>query len=112
MVDYVSMGRRMKMKRRSMHLSQAKVAAAVHISTSFYGNIERGMRIPSLDTLVEIANVLHVGADFLLFDSLLYAVPQHTKEEMKRLTQYLRDFIDQIDYSGAESGDEAIETEE
>lgn len=34
--------------------------------------IENGQRIPSLDTLVDIANALHVSADDLLVDSLDY----------------------------------------
>ena len=66
MVNYTAMGNRMKMKRRSRKLSQEDVAMAVQISPSYYGNIERGRRIPSVDTLVAIANYLDVGIDFLL----------------------------------------------
>ena len=84
MVDYQAMGRRMKMKRRSMHLSQLDVAKAAQISPSYYGNIERGTRIPSIDTLVLIANALNDGADYLLFDSLKIAYQQHSPAEMRR----------------------------
>jgi transcriptional regulator with XRE-family HTH domain len=98
MVDYVAMGRRLKMKRRSKKLSQEQLAKAVNISPSFYGNIERGLRIPSIDTLVALANVLGVGTDFLLADSVYAAVPQHTPEEMRVLYRYLRDRVAELDY--------------
>ena len=99
MVDYVAMGNRMKMKRRSKKLSQEDMAAAVQISASFYGNIERGRRIPSIDTLVAIANALGVGTDFLLADSVDAAVEQHSPEEIRVLTRYLRDRVAELDYS-------------
>lgn len=98
MVDYEALGRRIKMKRRSKHLSQEEVAKAVQISTSYYGNIERGIRIPSIDTLVAIANALNVGTDYLLYDSVTVANPQHSPEEMRLLSRYLRDRIAELDY--------------
>ena len=106
MVDYQAMGRRMKMKRRSKHLSQEDVAKAVNISPSFYGNIERGMRIPSVDTLVQIANALDVGADYLLFDSLKTANSQHSPAEMRFLARYLKARIAELDYGDLPEEDE------
>ena len=98
MVDYQSMGRRMKMKRRSKHLSQEDVAKAAHISPSYYGNIERGMRIPSIDTLVLIANALGVGTDYLLFDSLKVTNSPHSPEVMRFLARYLQERIAELDF--------------
>ncbi|MBR3109059.1 MAG: helix-turn-helix transcriptional regulator [Clostridia bacterium] len=86
------------MKRRSKHLSQENVANAAHISPSYYGNIERGMRIPSIDTLVQIANALNVSMDYLLLDSVTAAKPQISAAEMKLLTRYLRDRVAELDY--------------
>ena len=98
MVDYQALGRRMKMKRRSKHLSQEDVAKAAQISASYYGNIERGMRIPSIDTLVLIANALGVGADYLLFDSLKVSNSPHTPEEMRFLARYLQERIAELNF--------------
>lgn len=106
MVDYQAMGRRMKMKRRSRHLSQEDVAKAVQISASYYGNIERGTRIPSIDTLVQIANYLNVGTDYLLFDSVKAANPQFSPTEMKLLSRYLRDRVAELDYGDPEEYDD------
>ena len=100
MVDYEAMGYRMKSRRRELKLSQGEVAAAIGLSPSFYGNIERGKRIPSVDTLVSIANVLGVGMDFLLADSVKAVESQHSPEEVKVLVRYLRDRVAELDYSG------------
>jgi len=105
MVDYAAMGRRMKMKRRARKLSQEELARAVQISTSFYGNIERGIRVPSIDTLAAIANVLNTGTDFLLADSLTAPHIQRSENEIRVLARYLRDQIEELDYGSARQDD-------
>lgn len=105
MVDYVALGRRMKLKRREMKMSQEEMAKAVQISMSFYGNIERGKRIPSIDTLVAIANVLDVGTDYLLAESVTAAYAQRSPEELRLLRRYLREKVAELDYSGLQPGD-------
>ena len=79
MVDYEALGKRIRYRRRMMKLSQKQVADAINISVSFYGNIERGLRIPSIDTLVDVANHLETSTDFLLAESLAVAGKQHTR---------------------------------
>lgn len=100
MVDYSALGKRIRFRRRRLKLSQQDMARAVQISASYYGNIERGLRIPSIDTLVAIANALNVGVDFLLAESLTAPHVQRDKNDLKVLTQYLRDQIAELDYSG------------
>ena len=99
MVDYKALGNRIKMKRRSRKMSQKDVAQFVQISASYYGNIERGLRIPSLDTLVESANILECSLDFLLADSLHSTqFQQRSPDEMRVLVRYLRDRVAELDY--------------
>ena len=108
MVDYDALGKRIRFKRRVKHMTQAQVADAIHISLSFYGNIERGIRIPSIDTLVDIANVLGVGTDFLLTESVEVVRRQRNPDELRILTRYLRDKIEELDYGDSpreEEGD-------
>ena len=107
MVDYKAMGRRIKIKRNEKRLSQKQVAERINISTSYYGNIERGNRIPSIDTLVDIANVLDVGMDYLLAESLDAAFPLRTPEERRTVRNYLRAVIDELDYSDTEERGDA-----
>lgn len=101
MVDYVAMGKRMKMRRRAKKLSQEEMANAVQISISFYGNIERGTRVPSVDTLVAIANVLEVGIDYLLTDSIRTSLPRPSREDTQVLCKFLREKIAELDYGDA-----------
>lgn len=99
MVDYEAVGRRLKAKRREKKLSQEELAKAVQISVSFYGNIERGKRIPSIDTLVALANVLGVGTDYLLTENLTAVQYQPiSRSDSLRIRGYLREIIDHLDY--------------
>ncbi|MBQ9197976.1 MAG: helix-turn-helix transcriptional regulator [Clostridia bacterium] len=68
--DAEAMGARITRKRQETGMLQKEFAKSVDLSVSFYGHIERGTRVPSLPTLVLIANKLHVGIDVLLRDSL------------------------------------------
>lgn len=66
-VDYVLLGRRIRMVRESIPLRQADVASRMECSISFYGHIERGSRKASISTLFRISQVLEVSVDQLLF---------------------------------------------
>lgn len=68
--DAKALGARICRIRQEYGLQQKEAAERVNISLSYYGNIERGKRTPSLDILVRIANGLGVGTDTLLRDSL------------------------------------------
>ena len=107
MVDYEKMGKRIKYKRQGKNMNQEEIARQVQISPSYYGNIERGNRVPSVDTLVAIANVLEVGTDFLLADSLTIANPQRTEQETRVLTRFLRDRVEELIYDDALIKDDA-----
>ena len=62
-VDYVAMGCRIRTLRQARNVTQAQLAELLNISTAFMGHIERGTRVPSVDTLVRIAAELHVTLD-------------------------------------------------
>ncbi|MBQ9263975.1 MAG: helix-turn-helix transcriptional regulator [Clostridia bacterium] len=98
MVDYESMGKRIRYKRRMKKVSQEELAKSINISPSFYGNIERGMRIPSIDTLVDIANFLGTGTDYLLAESVDVAGRVHTRDELRIISRFLRDDVEELDY--------------
>ena len=51
-------------------MTQFTLAEEIGVSPNFLGDVERGVKSPSLETIVCIANVLDVSLDFLLFDSL------------------------------------------
>ncbi len=65
-MDYVQLGKRVRIRRQVLELTQEELAEKISVSTSFIGHIERGSRKLSVDTLYDICKVLDVSADFLL----------------------------------------------
>jgi transcriptional regulator with XRE-family HTH domain len=107
MVDLESMGHRIRAKRTELGLTQAKMAKSVDVSLSFYGHIERGTRVPSIDTLVAIANRLRVGLDYLLTDSLTVRNQKRSAEELRALRRYLREQVQELDFDATHPDDNA-----
>ena len=96
MTDYEALGRRIRRKRQEKGLTQQQISAKLNLSTSFYGHIERGSRVPSVDTLVLIANELNTGVDALLRDSLKIPYkpdrnPLFTPQNISILRSYLHE---------------------
>ena len=58
-MDYVDIGRRIRIQRRQLNLTQGELAKLIGVSSSFIGHLERGTRQASLETLVALANELH-----------------------------------------------------
>lgn len=65
-----SIGKKIQICRKDLNMTQAEFAEKIEVSTDYVGMIERGERIPKLETFVKIANALGVSADFLLSDFL------------------------------------------
>jgi len=73
-VDYKALGSRIAHYRGKLNLSQEDLAEQVSLSREYINKIETAARKPTLDTLIDIANVLHVSADDILVDSLQHTV--------------------------------------
>lgn len=69
-MDYAALGHRIRQQRKLRKLTQEALASAADVSTSYIGHIERGLKRCSLETLINLANVLDVTPDFLLQESL------------------------------------------
>lgn len=90
MVDFVAVGQRLKARRLQLDLSQEAVARAVNVTPSFYGNIERGLRVPSVETIVALATELQVTLDYLFGRNL----PEATQKDPKDASLYKQFFRD------------------
>ncbi len=56
----------LKQKRTNLHLSQSQVAKQCFIAKSSYNHFERGIRLPSLETLIRLGTVLKTDpAEFI-----------------------------------------------
>lgn len=79
-LDYKDIGLRIKAYRKSLGLSQQRLAEMSNQEPSNVSHIERGATKLSLPTLVNIANALHVTADDLLCGSVPAASAAYDKE--------------------------------
>ena len=67
-MDAIKIGNRIRTAREAKHLTQEYLAELTGLSPNHISVIERGIKLPRLETFVRIANVLDVSADFLLAD--------------------------------------------
>ncbi|MBE6572829.1 MAG: helix-turn-helix transcriptional regulator [Ruminococcaceae bacterium] len=90
-IDYKALGARIREARKKNNITQEKLGEICSLSTAHIGHIERGTRIPSLETIVKISSELGVSTDYLLIDSaantdnILYALSRQIegKDETK-----------------------------
>lgn len=69
-LDYIELGMRVRQARKKQNVTQEQLGELCELSAAHIGHIERGTRIPSVDTLFRIAQALDVSMDYLIFDSI------------------------------------------
>lgn len=100
-----AIGRRIKAARDKKRLTQEQLAELVDLSPMHVSVIERGVKLPKLETLINIANILDVSADELLQDVVnnqtkLYVseaselINQLPREDQRRVLAALRSFVE------------------
>lgn len=68
MVDYASMGKRIRKIRKDRNLTQEQLAEKVGISPTFLSMVENGTKTGSFDTYVNITIALDTTLDYLSQD--------------------------------------------
>ena len=106
-LNYKALGQRIRTARQKRSMTQDKLAEACGLSTAHIGHIERGTRIPSLDTLFLIACELDVSTDYLLLDSarepwqmlsgVLAGLAKRDEMQVKKFVYTVRALADKID---------------
>lgn len=89
-----TIGQNIRKYRKQQQLRQEDLAERTGLSLNYIGMIERGEKVPSLETFIAIANALGISADLLLCDvieagykvkaSLLTEKLAHLSPEEKR----------------------------
>ena len=69
-VDYIGLGRRIRVRRKALGMTQEQLAELAGLSDTYVGHIERATRVPSLSTLVSICYALEISPNELMCDSL------------------------------------------
>lgn len=105
-MDVSIVGKRVKEVRERKGMTQEALAAKVDISTTHVSVIERGLKVPKLDTFVALANALGVSSDELLIDfiehsdnsipeDLSYLIKKLPPKERKKLIQIVKAFVEE-----------------
>lgn len=63
-----SIGKNIRKYRQQRKMRQEDLAERTNLSVNYIGMIERGDKVPALDTFIVITNALGVSADMLLCD--------------------------------------------
>lgn len=81
--NFESIGKNIRKYRVARGLRQEGLAERCGLSPNYIGMLERGEKVPSLETFIRILNVLEVSSDFVLVDVLNtgYIVKQSIFEE-------------------------------
>ena len=98
-MDARAVGQRIKAAREKKNMTQEDLAACIDISPTHVSVIERGTKIPRMDTFVAIANVLGVSADDLratagVASELSAAIEALPHEERMRVLKVVSVLVD------------------
>lgn len=79
---YETIGKRIRVERKKLSLTQEELASKAHIGTKFLSSIERCATKPSLETFIKISEALGISCDCLLKESPKQAVykPDFSKQ--------------------------------
>ena len=80
-----SMGDRIRKIRKNRGLTQEQLAEKVDITLEYISQIERGLKIPSMQVFIKLVEALDVSADYLLRDSVSAGNRYGDKQIDKRL---------------------------
>lgn len=81
-----AVGARIKYLRRMQGISQEELALKAGINPAYFGQVERGLKCPTIDTLYKIAKAMEVSpAECLRSEEL----PDFSEDQVKRLQSLL-----------------------
>lgn len=98
-LDFKRGGEAIQRTRKERGLTQEQLAESIGITSNTVSRIERGQLIPALPTLVDICNVLKIGANTILAAYITADTPvrwTHLAEKLDTLEQEKQDKIETI----------------
>ena len=69
-MDKIILGKRLRQSRIQKGYTQQALAKKADIGTVYLGEIERGIKMPSLNIFIKIIEALDISADYVLRDAL------------------------------------------
>lgn len=86
--DTKASGKRIKQLRQEMNLSQEQLAEKLNVSQNMIAKIECGLRRPSIDFLIELAEFFEISLHYIVLG---------TSEEATDKKRQIEEVIEQID---------------
>lgn len=80
-----TIGKKIQKYREAAGLSQERLAEAIGLSSNFISYIERGVKMPSLENFIKIANAVNISTDLLLADVLENTQKQQASDYLSRI---------------------------
>lgn len=69
-MDKAVLGRKLREERQKKGYTQSALAKFAGVGNAYLGEIERGLKMPSLNILIKLIQALDISADYLLRDEL------------------------------------------
>lgn len=87
-LNYKVIGKRIRICRMNKKITQEQLAFQINTSAAYVSNIERGTKKPSLQKLVQIAEILGVTVNDFLYNSTEASVLNANFELSEILSEY------------------------
>ncbi|HLS53104.1 MAG TPA: helix-turn-helix transcriptional regulator [Tissierellaceae bacterium] len=71
-LDLINIGQRIRIEREKLGITRERFAEIVNLSPFYIGQIERGERSMSLDTLDKISKALKISLDYIITGNVPY----------------------------------------
>jgi transcriptional regulator with XRE-family HTH domain len=88
-MDKATLGARIREQRHKLNMTIEQFAETAGIGAHYLGEIERGVKMPSLNRFIKIINNVEISADEMLRDEVIAAKPyvfNEITEKLKDLT--------------------------
>lgn len=69
-MDKTALGAKIREARNKLNLTQEVLAEKADIGVMYLGEIERGVKMPSMNVFIRIVEALDISADYILRDEL------------------------------------------
>jgi transcriptional regulator with XRE-family HTH domain len=98
-VDYEFIGKRIRDCRNSRHITQEQLALKICSSTAYISYIERGIKKPSLQKLIEIAEALGVTVNDFIYSDSDNTINNNSYELVQMISEFSPSNQEQLLYS-------------
>ncbi len=95
-MDLSGIGKHIREARLQKSWNQDQLAEKTNLSLAYIGMIERGEKIPKLETFIRIINTLEISADVVLQDVLVNGYQVRMSRYLEKMDQLSKEKRDDI----------------